>query len=124
MKKILIILLSIVSLVASLHYSVTLMIFKINQDYIAQNLCVQKDIQNNTCQGCCHLKKQFQTHEEQKSALPENSDRKLVVDFFINKKTSLLPDNSIQKLNYKPYCFAPVSLYEASIFHPPKELYL
>ena len=29
--------------------------FKINQNYIAKNICVQKDIKNNFCMGNCYL---------------------------------------------------------------------
>lgn len=37
--------------------------FKIHQEYIAKNLCVEKEIENNTCMGCCQLKKEINENE-------------------------------------------------------------
>lgn len=37
--------------------------FKIHQDYIAKQLCVQKEIDDNKCQGCCQLKKEVEKNE-------------------------------------------------------------
>lgn len=31
------------------------LIFKINQDFIAQNLCIERDNPESTCAGCCQL---------------------------------------------------------------------
>jgi hypothetical protein len=39
--------------------------FELNQDYIAQTLCVERNEAENTCQGVCHLKKQLAEAEEQ-----------------------------------------------------------
>lgn len=33
------------------------LIFKLNQKYIAKNLCVERDNPENECLGCCQLKK-------------------------------------------------------------------
>jgi hypothetical protein len=32
------------------------LLFKANQDYIAKELCVNKDVAGSTCKGSCHLK--------------------------------------------------------------------
>lgn len=46
--------------------------FLINRDYIAQNLCVKKEIRGNTCKGCCQLKKQLkQSNEQEQKSLPQ-----------------------------------------------------
>jgi hypothetical protein len=59
--------------------------FKINQDEIAKNLCIKRNIENNTCQGCCHLKKQLeQDEEETPKQLP--SILKLPVDLLFFQK--------------------------------------
>ncbi len=42
--------------------------FKINQHYIAENLCIQKDEAENLCMGSCYLKAiQKRLHEDEKS---------------------------------------------------------
>jgi regulatory protein YycI of two-component signal transduction system YycFG len=40
--------------------------FKVNQDYIANNLCIEKDIEESTCKGNCQLKKELIKAEEKK----------------------------------------------------------
>lgn len=35
--------------------------FSINRNYISTNLCVKRDVPNNTCKGSCHLKKQLES---------------------------------------------------------------
>ncbi len=50
--------------------------FKINQQYIAKNLCIQKDDINNLCMGSCYLKAiQKRLHEnenQEKGTQPPN----------------------------------------------------
>ncbi len=41
-----------------------------NRDYIIKNLCIEKDEEVNTCQGCCHLKKSLQRVDDE----PNNSE--------------------------------------------------
>ncbi|MBX3101483.1 MAG: hypothetical protein KF690_03145 [Bacteroidetes bacterium] len=40
-------------------------LFKVNQEYIAQNLCVNRDVPGSECQGTCHLKKILDAQDEQ-----------------------------------------------------------
>lgn len=47
--------------------------YVINYDYIVTELCIEKDIENNSCQGSCHLSEQIQ-----KQIDSENSDKKIV----------------------------------------------
>ncbi len=54
--------------------------FELNRSYIANNLCVKKDVKNNTCKGSCHLKKQFdKTEEQEQKQLPQS--HKVNLDF-------------------------------------------
>ena len=49
--------------------SIVLVEFKMNQDFIAENLCVEKEIKESTCNGKCHLKKELKKVEK-KSEVP------------------------------------------------------
>jgi hypothetical protein len=49
--------------------------FKINQDLIAQTLCLKKEIKNNSCQGQCHLKKQLEKAEEKEQQQAPTSQK-------------------------------------------------
>lgn len=37
-----------------------------NKDYIVQNLCVQRDLDENKCQGQCHLQDEVSKSQEDK----------------------------------------------------------
>ena len=43
-------------LVITSQNTIAYLYFKINQNYIAKNLCVQKDAEDNLCMGSCYLK--------------------------------------------------------------------
>ena len=57
MKSLVIGLLVIVVLIQLLGKTLIVGHFVLNQDYIAQNLCEQREQKQNHCRGVCHLKK-------------------------------------------------------------------
>jgi len=94
--------------------------FKFNQDYIAQNLCVENDIENSTCKGCCHLKKKVNEQQEQKRDLPSVQNDKQNLNYceqstelnlILNSSFSLLPGRNPTEYTFSRY---------HSIFHPPE----
>ena len=99
--------------------------FKINQDYIAKVLCVNKDEPQKGCNGKCHLSKQMQQAEEkEQKQLPQSVKEKNDFVFylcssdmpeFINK-----PTKNILQFEYATtfYNF----LFKEKIFHPPRLL--
>ena len=100
--------------------------FKLQQNYIAENLCVMKDVEDNTCQGSCQLKRKLnfdKSENDDKEGNPmvipvyrynnyklEESTAKLTVPVYaiINQKKSI--DNV--------YWYG--EEFINSIFHPPK----
>ncbi len=94
--------------------------FKINQDYIAKNLCIEKDVEGSTCQGCCQLKKKMHEQQEQKKELPPQQTEKQNIDFCVQSlgiNCGLYPtiENLIFNSSSK-YSF----LNALKVFHPPK----
>lgn len=94
--------------------------FKLNQDYIAKNLCVEKEVEGSTCKGCCQLKKKLDEQKEQKKdmvPLPENKQdliffaESLAFNLFTTETSNLLQIN-----NFNNYVFS----INESVFHPPK----
>jgi len=95
--------------------------FQINRDFIAKTLCIKKEIENNTCQGKCYLKKQLDK-EQKKEQAPNNKNEKFEVLYcqaqiafefiplhlFFEKQ----PINSYYSVFY-------VASFITSIFHPP-----
>jgi len=57
---------------------VILFSFSLFRPYIAKNLCEQRDLPGNTCQGCCQLKKQLgsdeSTDRKPPAGLPKESE--------------------------------------------------
>jgi len=93
-------------------------LFKINQKYISENLCVQKEEKVNTCCGSCYLKKNVNNENEE-------SSNKFVINE-LKTEFNLIIDNSI---NFKSFIneitqiISKINQYKfiiyISIFHPP-----
>ena len=95
--------------------------FKLNQDYIAEFLCIEKDNPESTCQGCCQLKNKLEEHEKQKQDLPQSENRKYEIQLFTSKPAAgLIPFQNVEKVIQ----FSPRNtsiLFANFIFHPPKK---
>ena len=94
--------------------------FKINQEYIAKNLCIEKDVEGSTCEGCCQLKKRMNEQEEQKRELPPQQTEKQNIDFCV-QTTELICRvySNSENLRFKfllKYSF----LESFKVFHPPE----
>jgi hypothetical protein len=98
--------------------------FKINQESIAKTLCVKKEVENNTCQGKCHLKKQLdKADEEEKKQAPTNTKEKVEV-LYCHNLTNFSICRKIyfadKKQSFFDYKFQYSSSYHTDIFRPPK----
>lgn len=97
--------------------------FKINQTYIAENLCVEKDIEESTCGGCCQLKEKIkETRQEDSKNLPERQREKTQpITFFVCTK---IDDNLINKSKQMVQNSCTMNQYSFQhcfdIFRPPK----
>ena len=56
--------------------------FKINQENIANVLCVKKEIKDNTCQGKCYLKKQLIKADEEEQKQTQKTQKEKI-DFLL-----------------------------------------
>lgn len=63
LKTVVSLLLAFAVLVAPLGKLWILFAFQMNQPYIAQNLCEQREVEDNSCQGACHLKQKLAEEE-------------------------------------------------------------
>lgn len=100
--------------------------FKLNQDYIAENLCEKKDEPESCCEGSCHLTQELNKVEEAEKQTPVNSQDQSKKD-----RAEEWP-GMITKFNLLTHCFTPDQLqipalvdsrvvcgYEDEIDHPP-----
>ncbi len=97
--------------------------YLINKDYIAKNLCINKDKPKSCCKGKCHMVKQLQKTNQNSEKDPKNTGNRIQIkalDEYILDIPShnYLAINSIKHLAFntsepeQPACSA--------IFVPPK----
>jgi len=92
-----------------------------NKDFIAKNLCENKDKPMMHCNGKCHLRKQLAEQQKKDSAPLQSLKEKLELQFF-SKSTILVQAPSVSEP------VVPNTLYSyhipktalASVFHPPQ----
>jgi hypothetical protein len=98
--------------------------FKLNEDYIAANLCEKKAVSRNNCQGKCQLKKQLEQTEAQNPAQAPSEAGKLSVgqcDLFVSLWNWSSPDPSIFSTSLPASLYlrvAPCGSF-TDVFHPP-----
>ena len=95
--------------------------FKINQDYIAEFLCINRNVPESNCNGCCHLKKELNEQQENKENLPESEIKKIEIQYFADESEFSKNKNK----NPKPTSFFYLNntgiLNPDNIFHPPQK---
>ena len=96
--------------------------FKVNQEFIAANLCVDKDIKESSCKGKCQLKKSLAKVEkanEKRNDFVENIESH-ITSLFIEETQKYLFASKIFN-NKKPsiYHNSVSSGFEKSLFRPP-----
>lgn len=95
--------------------------FLVNQDFIAAELCENKDEPEMECNGKCYLKKELKKDEERKT--DEKSPLKVEVLMLIDNK--ILEVNSpiefqVEKIESSDYTTGRLlSGFNTDIFHPP-----
>lgn len=104
----------------SLHKTVIHASFSMNQDYIADNLCIEKDIEGSTCNGHCYLQKQLdQTQESPQSDVVSAPDHLLNL-FFGDDLAFVVPSSHQTVVNNVEYLSPHSSSHPSNIFHPPR----
>lgn len=98
--------------------------FKINQDFIVEVLCVNKDKPMVMCGGMCYLTAQLEEIDDQEGsqAPTQNQERVEVVYFYFSGPNEFIPrpDDYSYTLNaaYKSEFHS--SAFVVDIFHPPQ----
>lgn len=97
--------------------------FKINRDFIAKFLCIERDEPVNTCEGQCYLSSQLnKAEEEREKQAPAQSKERLEIVYYYSAFLHFKPADSSSEmpgadLETDHYSYTFVS----DIFHPPKE---
>lgn len=97
--------------------------FKINQDFIAEVLCIKKDKPKSTCNGKCYLSEQLKKAEDQEEKQAPTTKKEKSQVLYCSKK-SFTPlkhaDTYLSKLNSSYKNEFNSSSFVADIFRPPK----
>jgi hypothetical protein len=93
--------------------------FRVNQEYIAKNLCEQRQVKHNCCQGKCQLRKELKENEQRQS--PTSSQVRMeTVQLFCDAFESPTVGTEAVKVNYHLFSSPVSNRMTASIFHPPR----
>lgn len=96
------------------------LLFKTNQEYIANQLCVYRLTPEMLCYGSCVLKKALNKNSEDQQNLPNasNEDRQInLISSEIHSGSQLFLELGT---SFPEYCNKYTFYYSASSFHPPK----
>jgi hypothetical protein len=122
MKKFITIILFVGVLLQSLNKLVVIVNFELRKDYIAKNLCENRDKPKLCCKGKCQLKKALNKTENDNPKSKTNQsfsfDEYMPVYSDAHIKPHFIVLSDIPKQSFIPqeYCFDPLR----SIFHPPQ----
>ena len=123
MKKILVILLTLLVFIQPLSKVWIFVSFKINQDYIAKNLCENRAKPILKCNGKCQLMKKLkQADKDEEKQTPQTNKEKLEVLYChdqANFNVSQKFDFEVKKQTFFGYKFQDYSSYQSTIFRPP-----
>lgn len=120
MRKVLSILLILALLIQSTGYLCIIGMFKLNQDYIAKNLCINRFDAIPICMGSCYLEDQLNSKDQQQQNAPDfkNAEAFFYCEQLMNKE--VFPQMMAEATQYPGYSdyYIP-SGYIHAVFHPP-----
>lgn len=121
MKKLFILLIIPLLLLQIGSKSLILIHFLINREEIAATLCVQKEVENNCCQGSCHLNKQLE--EQEKNETPdtrvERNDEIIWYGQWYTISAAALGEKLLKALPFFDFTFKPQKGYLLGLLRPP-----
>jgi hypothetical protein len=98
--------------------------YALNKEYIAKNLCINRDKPKNCCQGKCHLKKQLAKSDETSDTAKNESSQKphkTQIDEFLKSQLCIDGDLAVVSRRFPVYLQPQVPIrFTSSIFVPPQ----
>ena len=94
--------------------------FYLNQEYIAKNLCINRNNPQMHCNGHCQMKKQLSEEEKRNQESPERRVENRSEHFIPSLALELAaPVITISNDYYTPLTIGHPTSLSTSIFHPP-----
>jgi len=121
MKKIASLLLIAAFLVQCTSQLWIMVAFKINQDFIAANLCINRFDAIPVCKGSCYLEDQLNQEQKQQQKLPDLKNKEINIFCQGSSGDFLNPASALKEIIEFPFHTTSfiTSDYLRSIFHPP-----
>lgn len=95
--------------------------FEVNQNYIAKELCINRDKPEMNCNGKCYLMKKLKQAEEKEQKQERASQKVQLQDaLVIQKLVCVSPVKELKTVRAAEIPFA-LPRHAAAIFHPPQE---
>jgi hypothetical protein len=99
--------------------------YLINKDYIAKNLCINKDKPKSCCKGKCHMVKQLQKASQNSEKDTKNTNKRIQIkelnEFIVNSSFHFNLDvRSVSYQKYNILAYSQQAIY--SVFVPPKSI--
>jgi hypothetical protein len=104
------------------HYLVVLQ-YDLNKDYIARNLCENRDKPKSCCQGKCFLKKQLAKHANEENAPNNNTKKDRNEIQLFTQKNSFRNSMNEPAPESKYFIHTPyfkLNKFYSTVFHPPQ----
>ncbi|MBL7979179.1 MAG: hypothetical protein JNN12_12640 [Bacteroidetes Order II. Incertae sedis bacterium] len=102
---------------------VTQIAFKVNQQYIARTMCINRFKPKMNCKGTCVLSRQLKKAAEQQSNPVKQNKEQSEVLYFIDLSIAPSWAKGISEMTTNPFPQSSAyheSLFSADIFHPPR----
>ena len=98
--------------------------YALNKDYIAKNLCINRNKPKSCCQGKCHLKKQLAKSDESNDTAKNQSSQKqqrTQIDEFLKIQLCIKDDFDAIAQGYPVFIQPQVPVrFTSAIFVPPQ----
>ncbi len=120
MKNTAVILLCFVLLASTFDQVVIQSVFRVNQDYIARTLCVNKEKPMLHCNGMCFMARKLREQEKQEQQAPNLKREKFDADFsLLLKQFDLTTFSPLSKPLFYTSDDTILSAALRPVFHPP-----
>jgi hypothetical protein len=105
------------------RYQIPYIQYNLFKDYIAKNLCVNREMKDNDCQGKCFLKKQIKATDENNNVGENNTKKKVQKtegEDFLYSSVSIPDPIEIVNLSIAVTVKVKTLRFKNVIFVPPK----
>lgn len=95
--------------------------YRLNRDYIAKFLCVNRDKPKMHCNGRCHLMKKIKQEEKKDQDNPERrAENKFEIITATFQPASIAPVRTVSDMEYPVFQESICTDFASSFFHPPQ----